>query len=67
MPDYVVFSYDGSAGRAEPITAPSPDEAVAQVLTDYPGAIASVIPADELDGCNRTRLLWDWVGMVQEG
>ena len=35
MPDYVVFSYDGSAGRAEPIVAPTPDDAVAQVLTDY--------------------------------
>ena len=66
VPDFVVFSYDGSAGRAEPIAATTPDDAVAQVLTAYPGAITSVVPAEALEGCNRTRLLWEWVGMVEE-
>lgn len=66
VPDYVVFSYDGSAGRAEPIAAPTPDDAITQVLTAYPGAITSVVPAEALEGCNRTRLLWEWVGMVEE-
>ncbi len=62
MADWIVFSLADGAGRAETIQASSADEAVAAVLASHPGAIASVVPADVVEGCNRTVLLWKWMG-----
>jgi hypothetical protein len=62
MADWIVFSLANGAGRAQTIQATSADEAVAMVLADHPGAITSVVPAAAVDGCNRTVLLWEWMG-----
>ena len=62
MPEFTVFWVDGLAGRAETITAISADAAVAQVLAEHPGANATAVEAEALEGCNRTRLLWEWMG-----
>ena len=61
MPDYAMFSLDDDAGRAETVTAPDPEAAAALVQTKYPGATTSAIPAEELEGCNRSKLLWEWM------
>jgi hypothetical protein len=62
--DWIVFSLTDGAGRAETIQATSADEAVAMVLANHPGAIATAVPASAVDGCNRTLLLWEWMGTV---
>jgi hypothetical protein len=62
--DFVVFSLTDGAGRAEMVQASSADEAVAMVLASHPDAIASVVPAAAVEGCNRTLLLWEWMGTV---
>ncbi len=62
--DFVVFSMTDGAGRAETVQASSADEAVAMVMANHPGAIASVVPAAAVGGCNRTVLLWEWMGSV---
>jgi hypothetical protein len=64
MPDFVVFSLDEHAGRAETVTAPDPEAAAAQVLAKYPGATTSAIPVEELEGTNRSKLLWEWMSTV---
>ena len=64
MADFVVFSLTDGAGRAETVQATSADEAVAMVLAAHPGAITNVVPAAAVDGCNRTLLLWEWMGTV---
>ena len=64
MPDFAVFSLDDDAGRVETVTAPDPEAAVAQVQAKYPGALTSAVPAEEVDGCNRTKLLWAWMSTV---
>ena len=64
MADFVVFAADGQAGRAIPVTADTAEQARAKVLMEYPGAETSVVPAGELEGCNRTMLLWEWMGMA---
>ncbi len=38
--------------------------AVAAVLASHPDAIASAVPAAAVEGCNRTVLLWQWMGSV---
>ena len=62
VPEFTVFWVDELAGRAETITATSADAAVAQVLAEHPNARATAVPAEALEGCNRTRLLWEWMG-----
>lgn len=64
MADFVVFTLTDGAGRAETVQATSADEAVAMVLADHPGAITTAVPAAAVDGCNRTLLLWQWMGTV---
>jgi hypothetical protein len=64
MADFVVFSLTDGAGRAETIQAISADAAEAMVLAAHPDAITSVVPAAAVDGCNRTVLLWEWMGTV---
>ncbi len=64
MADFVVFSLTDGAGRAETVQATSADEAVAAVLANHPGAITTAVPAAAVDGCNRTVLLWEWMGTV---
>ena len=64
MPDFAVFSLDDRAGRVETVTAPDPEAASALVQSKYPGATTSAIPAEELEGCNRTKLLWEWMSTV---
>ena len=64
MPDYAVFSLDADAGGVETITASDPEAAAALVQSKYPGATTSAIPAEELEGCNRTKLLWEWMSTV---
>ena len=64
VPEFTVFWVDELAGRAETITATSADAVVAQVLAEHPSARATAVPAEAVDGCNRTRLLWEWMGMV---
>ncbi len=64
MPEFTVFWVDELAGKAETITATSAHAAVAQVLAEHPSAQATALPAEELEGCNRTQLLWEWIGMV---
>jgi hypothetical protein len=62
--DFVVFSLTDGAGRAEMVQASSADEAVAAVMAAHPGAVTSVVPASAVADCNRTRLLWEWMGTV---
>jgi hypothetical protein len=62
--DWIVFSLTDGAGRAETVQASSADEAVATVLASHPDAITSVVPAAAVEGCNRTLLLWQWMGTV---
>jgi hypothetical protein len=64
MADFVVLSLTDGAGRAETIQAISADAAEAMVLAAHPDAITSVVPAAAVDGCNRTVLLWEWMGTV---
>ncbi len=60
--EFVVFSLTDGAGRAETVQASSADEAVAMVLADYPDAITTAVPAAAVAGCNRSLLLWQWMG-----
>ncbi len=60
--DWIVFSLTDGAGRAETVQASSADEAVATVLAAHPGAVTSVMPASAVADCNRTLLLWEWMG-----
>ena len=53
MPQWVVFSIDDGAGRAEAVEAASAEAAEALVLAAHPGAITSVVPAAALMGCHR--------------
>ncbi len=62
--EFVVFSLTDGAGRAETVQASSADEAVAAVLADHPDAITTAVPVAVVDGCNRTLLLWEWMGTV---
>jgi hypothetical protein len=62
--DLKVFWVDELAGKAETLTATCADAAVAQVLAEHPSAQATAVSAEALEGCNRTRLLWEWMGMV---
>ncbi len=64
MADWIVFTLTDGAGRAETIKASSADAAEAMVLADHPGAITSAVPASAVEGCNRTVLLWEWMGTV---
>lgn len=64
MPEFAVFWVDELAGRAETVEAPSADAAEAQVRAARPGAITSVVPAQAMEGCNRTRMLWAWMETV---
>jgi hypothetical protein len=64
MANWIVFSLADGAGRAETVQASSADEAVAMVLADHPDAITSVMPASAVADCNRTLLLWEWMGTV---
>jgi hypothetical protein len=64
MADFVVFSLTDGAGRAEAVQAISADAAEAMVLANHPGAITTVVPAAAVEGCNRTLLLWRWMGSV---
>jgi hypothetical protein len=64
MPDFAVFSVDEAAGRIETITAATADQAAEQVKDRYPGAVTSVVPAADLEGCNRAKLLWHWMSTV---
>ncbi len=64
MANWIVFSLTDGAGQAETVQATSADEAVAMVLADHPGAIASAVPAAAVEGCNRSLLLWEWMGTV---
>ncbi len=64
MPDFAVFSVDDAAGRVETVTAATPEQADAVVKAKYPGAVTSVVPAADLEGCNRTKLLWHWMSTV---
>lgn len=65
MPDFTVFSLDDRAGRVENVTAANESEAVAVVQAKYPGATTSVVPAEEMEGCNRNLLLWEWMGILE--
>ena len=40
------------------------DPAEAVVQASHPGAITSAVPAEAMEGCNRSRLLWEWMGTV---
>ncbi len=64
MADWIVFSMTDGAGRAETVQATSADEAVAAVLASHPGAITTAVPAAAVAGCNRSLLLWEWMGTV---
>ncbi len=64
MAEFVVFSLTDGAGRAQTIQAGSADAAEAMVLANHPGAITTAVPAAAVDGCNRTLLLWRWMGSV---
>ena len=64
MADFVVFSLTDGAGRAETVQATSADEAVAAVLASHPDAVTTAVPAAAVEGCNRTLLLWEWMGTV---
>ena len=64
MPDFGVFVADGKAGMLLDVTAANAQQAAEQVLEEHPGAQVSAIPAEMLKGCNRTLLLWEWLGMV---
>ncbi len=62
---FTVFSVDADAGRVEEIAAASEEEAVALVRAKYPDAIARAVPADLVEGCNRTLVLWEWMGILE--
>ena len=62
MPQWVVFSVDDGAGRAETVEAASAEAAEALVQASHPGVITSAVPVEALEGCNRSRLLWEWMG-----
>ena len=64
MPQFMVFSLDDGAGRAETVEAASAAAAEAQVQASHPGVITSVVPVEALEGCNRSRLLWEWMETV---
>ena len=64
MPQFMVFSLDDGAGRAETVEAASAAAAEAQVLAAHPGAITSVVPAAAMEKCNRARMLWEWMETV---
>ena len=64
MPQWVVFSLDDGAGRAETVEAASAEAAEALVQAAHPGAITSAAPAAAMEGCNRSRLLWEWMQRV---
>lgn len=65
MPDFVVFSFDAEADRVDPVSATSADAPVAQVLAPQPGAITTVLPDEAMEGCNRTLLLREWMGVIK--
>jgi hypothetical protein len=65
MPDYAVFSLDAEAGRVETVTASNPEAATALVQAKYPDALTSAVPAEQVKGCNRTKLLWEWLARCQ--
>jgi hypothetical protein len=65
LPEFTVFWVDELAGKAETITASSADAAVAQVLAEHPSAQATAVAAEALEGCNRSRLLLEWMEMVK--
>ena len=64
MPQWVVFSLSDGAGRAESVEAASAEAAEAVVQAAHPGAITGAVPAEALEGCNRSRLLWEWMETV---
>ncbi len=64
MTDWIVFSMTDGAGRAETVQATSADAAEAMVLADHPDAITTAVPASAMAECNRTLLLWEWMGTV---
>ena len=64
MPQFMVFSLDDGAGRAETVEAASAEAAEALVQASHPGAITSVVPAEAMEGCNRSRLLWEWMAVA---
>ena len=64
MPQFMVFSVDDGAGRAETVEAASAEAAEALVQASHPGVITSAVPAEAMEGCNRSRLLWEWMGTV---
>jgi hypothetical protein len=64
MAEFTVFWVDELAGKAETITAINADAAVAHVLAEHPSAQATAVDAEALEGCNRTQLLWEWMGAV---
>lgn len=61
MPSFAVFSADAQAGRVETYEAPTAGEAAAMAIAAHPGAEVSAIPAERLEGCNRTELLMAWM------
>lgn len=61
MPQFTVFSADADAGRVEMFTADTAAEAAAMALAAHPQAQVSAVPAEQLEGCNRTALLWRWL------
>jgi hypothetical protein len=65
MPDYAVFSLDNEAGRVETVTASDLEAAAALVQAKHPGALTSAVPAEQAAGCNRTKLLWEWMACCQ--
>ena len=66
MPDFGVFIADDQAGELWTITADSAEDAQAQTLATHPGATVSVVPAEELEGCSRSLLLWEWLGALRQ-
>jgi hypothetical protein len=62
--DWIVLSLPDGAGRAEAVQAISANAAEALVLASHSAAITSVLPAAAVEGCNRTVLLWEWMGTV---
>jgi hypothetical protein len=64
--NFTVFSVDANAGRVENIAAASPEEVSALVQAKYPGAVTSAVPAEATEGCNRQKLLWVWMGMLEQ-
>ncbi len=55
---------DETSAQLWTITANTPDEAKEQALEKCPGALVKVVPAAALEGCNKQRLLWGWLGTL---